>query len=183
MFGRFLGKTVRPYVFTRVRGCFSGKIRVRQEQKKVRPKGGTRMSNKSEGTIFEKEFAQILSEHGFWAHRMQDNANGQPFDVIAAKNGETLVFDCKNCSGERFYFRRIEENQRNAMRLWQECGNPEGIFAVKYANNEIFLFSLSELEEAEKNGIRYIAGSHAKYYGSRLEDWFERLEKYESNDQ
>ena len=48
------------------------------------------MSNKSNGTDFEKEFAQKLSDHGFWVHRMQDNQNGEPFDVIAARDGETL---------------------------------------------------------------------------------------------
>ena len=34
------------------------------------------MNNKSKGTAFEKEFAQWLSEKGFWAHLMQDNQNG-----------------------------------------------------------------------------------------------------------
>ena len=71
------------------------------------------MSNKSNGTDFEKEFTQKLSEYGFWVHRLQDNHNGQPFDVIAARDGETLVFDCKDCQSSNFY-EALE-------RLW-ECG-------------------------------------------------------------
>ena len=59
------------------------------------------MSNKSNGTAFEREFAQMLSEHGFWAHCLKDNQNGQPFDVIAARNGITYVFDCKDCQDIR----------------------------------------------------------------------------------
>lgn len=47
-----------------------------------------KMSNKSAGTQFEREFAARLAAEGFWVHRFQDNKNGQPCDVIAARNGE-----------------------------------------------------------------------------------------------
>lgn len=135
------------------------------------------MSNKSNGTAFEKEFAELLSRHGFWVHRLQDNHNGQPFDVIAAKDGETMAFDCKDCRGDTFYLRRIEENQRNAMKLWQECGNPEGVFVVRYPDGEIFLFPVSELDEAWSDGMRHIDRGHAKYYGAPLHAWLERMDQ------
>lgn len=141
------------------------------------------MSNKSAGTAFEKEFAQLLSDHGFWVHRLQDNHNGQPFDVIAARDGETLVFDCKDCRSSNFYLRRIEDNQRNAMRLWMECGNLGGIFAVRYPDDEVFLMLAEDLEEAWSNGIRHIGREHAKSYGAPLGAWLERIERYESNNQ
>lgn len=35
------------------------------------------MSNKSNGTAFEKEFARMLAGHDFWVHCIRDNANGQ----------------------------------------------------------------------------------------------------------
>lgn len=135
------------------------------------------MSNKSNGTDFEKEFAQKLSDHGFWVHRMQDNQNGQPFDVIAARDGETLVFDCKDCRSGSFYLRGIEENQKNAMKLWMECGNSEGIFVVRFPDGEAFLMGISDLEEAWSNGIRHIDRGHAKYYGAPLGAWLERIEQ------
>lgn len=133
------------------------------------------MSNKSAGTAFEKEFAQLLSDHGFWVHRLQDNHNGQPFDVIAARDGETLVFDCKDCRNSNFYLRRIEDNQRNAMKLWMECGNLGGIFAVRYPDDEVFLMLVEDLEEAWSNGIRHIDREHAKFYGAPLGAWLERI--------
>ena len=48
------------------------------------------MSNKSNGTAFEREFAEMLSERGFWVHLLKNNSNGQPFDVIATKNNQAL---------------------------------------------------------------------------------------------
>ena len=76
------------------------------------------MSNKSNGTAFEREFAQMLSERGFWVHLLKDNSNGQPFDVIGAMHDTPYAFDCKDCTGKNFELRRMEENQRNAMQLW-----------------------------------------------------------------
>ena len=52
-----------------------------------------KMSNKSAGTQFEREFASRLAAEGFWVHRFQDNKNGQPCDVIAARDGEAYLFD------------------------------------------------------------------------------------------
>ena len=90
------------------------------------------MSNKSMGTAFEREFAELLAEKGFWVHRLQDNQNGQPFDIIAVKNGRAYAFDCKDCAGRSFPLSRIEENQRLAMERWEECGNGTGYFAVHF---------------------------------------------------
>lgn len=115
------------------------------------------MSNKSNGTAFEKEFAELLSEYGFWTHRLQDNKNGQPFDVIAAKAGETYVFDCKDCQRGIFSFDRIEENQELAMRLWQECGNREGIFALKVSSG-IRLLPYSIAMELIESGYKKLDG-------------------------
>ena len=57
-----------------------------------------KMSNKSAGMQFEREFAARLAAEGFWVHRFQDNKNGQPCDVIVARNGEAYLFDCKDCN-------------------------------------------------------------------------------------
>lgn len=141
------------------------------------------MSNKSNGTAFEKEFAGLLAEHGFWAHILKDNENGQPFDVIAAKDCTALVFDCKDCKGNGFYLRRMEDNQISAMKLWHDCGNVEGIFAVRYQDGAVFLFCISDLEAAKEDGVRYISREHAKYYGARFEAWMERVGRHESDDQ
>ena len=128
------------------------------------------MSNKSNGTAFEKEFAELLFAEGFWAHCLKDNANGQPFDVIAAKNGRTYVFDCKDCMTERFVMSRMEENQRNAMKLWAETGNQPGLFAIKFSGR-IYLLPCRMLEILEENGTKSITEIEARRYGRTFEQW------------
>jgi Holliday junction resolvase len=93
------------------------------------------MSNKSEGTRFEKVFADILSDRGYWAHCLRDNHNGQPFDVIACYNNQPYAFDCKECSGDRFVLSRMEENQILAMRKFIKTGNKNAYFAILMNGN------------------------------------------------
>lgn len=60
------------------------------------------MSNKSSGTGFECDFAEYMAEKGYWAHVFQNNRNGQPFDIILAKDGNTQAGDCKVCENDVF---------------------------------------------------------------------------------
>lgn len=136
------------------------------------------MSNKSNGTAFEQEFAELLSGYGFWVHLMQDNRNGQPFDVIAAGNGETYIFDCKDCQHEIFSLYRIEENQECAMRLWQECGNREGMFALKLPSG-IRMLSYTTAMELIDRGCRRLSGVRMQENTVTFEEW---IETYEGDD-
>lgn len=115
------------------------------------------MSNKSSGTAFEREWAQMLADHGFWAHCLKDNANGQPFDVIAAKGGKAYAFDCKECQYNDFSLYRIEENQLYAMQLWQTCGNGEGMFVIGLPDG-IRLLKYSLAEKLIESGHRRLKG-------------------------
>ena len=89
------------------------------------------VSNKKLGNSFEEEFAELLYEHGFWVHLLQQNAAGQPADIIATKNKTPLLIDCKECTNNRFPLSRIEDNQHSAMDLWRDRGNGEPWFALK----------------------------------------------------
>ena len=129
------------------------------------------MSNKSSGTAFECDFAMRLSGYGFWVHRLQDNHNGQPFDVIAARDGIAYVFDCKDCSQERFPFSRIEENQKTAMKLWWECGNTEPLFAIQFPLRGVRVVSLSVLEEMIGKGYAALVGEDIGRITLPLERW------------
>lgn len=129
------------------------------------------MSNKSNGTAFEREFSRMLAANGFWAHCIKDNENGQPFDVIAAKDGIAYAFDCKDCSQERFPFSRIEENQRTAMKLWYECGNGEPIFAIRFPLRGVRMISISTLMEMEDNGYTVLAGVDIDVNTMPFEGW------------
>ena len=75
------------------------------------------MNNKAAGTRFERELASILADYCYWVHLFQDNHNGQPCDIIAARNGHAYLIDCKDCQGNFFQLGRMEENQMNAMKL------------------------------------------------------------------
>lgn len=136
------------------------------------------MSNKSNGTAFEKEFAWLLSKHGFWVHCLQDNANGQPFDVIAARNGLTYVFDCKDCQGNVFRLNRIEENQDNAMRLWSETGNHPGLFAVRFGER-IYLIPHKVLLILRERGTASLSEQAVLKMGETFSRWIENRKKVE----
>ena len=71
--------------------------------------------NRKVGTGFERDLCLSLSGCGFWAHNLAQNSQGQPFDVIAARNGVSYPIDCKDCSKNIFKMERIEENQFSAM--------------------------------------------------------------------
>ena len=95
--------------------------------------------SKKLGNQFEKEFCETLYNHGFWCHKMAQNAAGQPADVIAVRNGQAYLIDCKVCTHGRFPLSRIEENQRFAMEIWEERGNTCCWFALKTPKGVIML--------------------------------------------
>lgn len=131
------------------------------------------MSNKSAGTAFEREFAGLLAEKGFWVHRLQDNQNGQPFDIIAVKNGRAYAFDCKDCAGSVFTLSRIEENQRMAMERWEECGNGTGYFAVHFVSSGTHILPLNKITSYIKFGARTLTEKDIKQIATPLESWGE----------
>jgi Holliday junction resolvase len=99
------------------------------------------MSNKKNGNDFEREFAELLYNMGFWVHLLSQNQDGQPADIIAVKNKRAYLIDCKICSTRKgFDLSRMEDNQDLSMDLWKECGNGEGWFAVK-VESQIYMLT------------------------------------------
>lgn len=84
---------------------------------------------------------------------MAQNAQGQPFDVLAARNGKSYPIDCKVCEHDKFPLSRIEENQAGAMTLWEETGNGDGWFALKLSNGAIFMIPWYQLRDCEKTTL------------------------------
>lgn len=110
------------------------------------------MSSRNQlGSGFEEELCETLSQCGFWAHRLNANKSGQPFDIIAAKDGQTYPLECKHCSKDKFETWRIEENQYSAMYLWQFTGNGESWFALMLSDGDIFLVPYSATQFAPFN--------------------------------
>lgn len=126
--------------------------------------------NRKTGTSFERQLCTNLAGHGFWAHQMAQNSQGQPFDVIAAKNGHTYPIDCKVCEKDVFRLERVEENQYSAMTLWRQTGNGEGWFALRMTNGEVWFISLETMERAMLTR-RSLYWSEIKQFGITLEEW------------
>lgn len=93
------------------------------------------MSNKSSGTAFEKEFAKLLSQHGFWARLDAGGKSGQTTDILASRNGTSYMFECKVCARDYFNIERVELNQSMSMEHFRRCGNSETWFVFKVAEN------------------------------------------------
>lgn len=127
-------------------------------------------TNKKHGNEFEREFCQLLSDKGFWVLNVPQYSAGQPSDVIAVKDGKAYLIDCKVCSRRGFVLSRVEENQKYAMRLWYECGNGVGWFAIKTMSGEIWMMPLYTLEmlKSQKSTVNH---SDLIKYGMTFERW------------
>ena len=127
-------------------------------------------TNRRTGNGFEKDLCQKLSKHGFWAHNLAQNSQGQPFDVIAARNGVSYPIDCKDCSKDIFKLDRIEENQFSSMLLWKETGNGNGWFALRLIDGTIYMISVMDM--AASMCTKTVLGSHEiKKMGWTLSEW------------
>lgn len=134
------------------------------------------MSNKKLGNSFETDFCQLLYQHGFWVHNFVQSKDGQPADVIAVKKGKAYLIDCKVCSNNYFNLGRMEENQINAMTLWEDVGNGNGLFAIRLAvDNSILMLTkqecLSLLKEQKQIGFKKLI-----QLGKPLNQWLGEVE-------
>lgn len=107
------------------------------------------MNNKGIGTAFEHEFCERLKKLGFWVHFMAPKAHSgaQPCDVIACKNGEVYLFDCKTCADKTFRIGRLEDNQIFAFDRFIKTGNKNAYVAVKH-DNAVYYIPYATLKEA-----------------------------------
>ena len=105
-------------------------------------------SNRKNGTAFEREFCLMLAQHGFWAHNLAQNAQGQPFDVLVARNGAAIPVDCKVCQNNTFALRRMEQNQFLAMARWKDAGNGEPWFALKVKDGTVYMVAFEHVRAA-----------------------------------
>ena len=131
--------------------------------------------NRRVGTGFEKQLCMSLSGYGFWAHNLAQNSQGQPFDIIAARNGKSYPIDCKDCAKDIFKMERIEENQFSAMSLWKETGNGEGWFALRMMNGAVYFLSFTFLRELSFLKT-VLSASEIRQVGIPLGEWVSKCE-------
>ena len=110
------------------------------------------MNNKRIGTNFEKEYAEILRNKGYWVafQTPRQNIGSQPCDLIAIKDDKPILIDCKTCNTHLFPIKRIENNQRLAFKKYMECGNTTFILAIKY-DNKIYEINLRDIDFSQKS--------------------------------
>lgn len=128
--------------------------------------------NRKTGVSFEQRLCISLSGYGFWAHNLAQKSQGQPFDVLAAKNGSAYPIDCKVCEKDTFKLDRIEDNQSSSMELWRDTGNGEGWFALELSNGAVYFISYSTMEGLIRAGESSIPASRIKKAIS-LRKWVE----------
>lgn len=129
--------------------------------------------NRTTGGRFEQEFAELLANHGFWCHVMQQNKSGQPADIIAVKGKFHTLIDCKVCEEGKFPFRRVEENQRMAMRMFCRKANELCYFALKLPDGKIRMISLSRIETLEGRKINQLNDGNMINETWNVDDWLD----------
>lgn len=116
------------------------------------------LNNKKLGNKFEQEFCNLLSKNGYWAHFIEPNkSGGQPFDVIAGKNGKIFAYDCKTNKGNRFRLSRIEDNQELSFNKYINCGNNNCYFAIKKEeDNNIYIIPAMHLINLKNQNVKSV---------------------------
>ena len=129
-------------------------------------------SNRKTGNRFEEEFSQVLFQNGFWVHKLTQNEAGQPADIIAVKNGNAYLIDCKVCAYNKFPLSRIEDNQYTSMELWGECNNGTAWFALD-CRGDVYMISYDKLCELvyETSVLQY---EDIQEYGTPLGRWVQQ---------
>lgn len=132
--------------------------------------------NRTVGGRFEQELAEILYQNGFWCHVMQQNKSGQPADIIAVKGKFHTLIDCKVCENNTFPFRRVEENQKYAMRMFTRRTGELCYFALKVnlsGTEEIRMINIERIETLKHRGRTQLTEKDFEQQTWSLEKWLD----------
>ena len=132
-------------------------------------------ANKLRGLSFESDLAKMLHQAGFWVHQIQQNAAGQPADLIAVRNGKVFLIDAKDCQNDRFVLSRIEQNQHIAMRMFSQKAKTVPVFALRMSD-DIYMLSYVEAHQQlmlkkQKSLSQYWCKTNCETY----DEWISRV--------
>ena len=113
------------------------------------------MNIKQIGNDFEKEFAVWLAKKGMFVYNLPNKTNGQPFDILAAKDNVFFAFECKHCNKDYFPLSRVEDNQIQALEKMKATGNKWHYFVFKF-KDEIKYCPAKHIQLALKNNEKRI---------------------------
>lgn len=132
--------------------------------------------NRTNGGRFEQELARKLADAGFWVHVLQQNKAGQPADIIVASRDYHTLIDAKVIStAEGFPLRRVEENQRYAMKRFAERTGQMCWFAVRLPDGEIHMLSSRFVFDMIRHKFSSIEEEFIRKYTLGINEW---LKKY-----
>lgn len=132
-------------------------------------------SNRAVGNAFEQDLCELLFENGYWSHNLKQDNSGQPADVIAVRNKVAYLIDAKDCSSKGFDLRRVEDNQILAMRMWHECGNGQGWFALRVAE-EVYMLPYPIIMMFKQGTRSSIPLAEIPKIAITLREWVNRCE-------
>ena len=127
-------------------------------------------SNKKLGNDFESELCEVFSAHGYWVHNFASKKTGQPADIIAVKKCGAYLIDAKECTKDIFKLSRVEENQKNAMDLWLDCGNTMPCFALNTSKG-VYMVPWGNIKFIIEKGTKQIDMDYMNKHGTRLDTW------------
>lgn len=114
-------------------------------------------SNKQIGNAVERIVEDDLASKDYWVHNLKQSQAGQPADMIAVSFFNIFLIDAKSCYGNRFPLRRIEYNQRKAMKKFISNTMGKGLIAVYYAQKErLYYIPFDSMMKAEKDGLKSV---------------------------
>lgn len=135
--------------------------------------------NRTNGGRFEQELAEKLAERKFWVHVMQQNASGQPADIIAVKGKFHTLIDCKVISDDNgFPFERVEENQKFAMRMFQRKCGELCYFALKLPDGTIRMITLERIETLKGRGKKRLTEREINEQAWSLASWLDASDNW-----
>ncbi len=131
------------------------------------------INNKEIGNSFESELCRTLYNHGFWAYNTVNKSGGQPADIVAARNNVCYLIDAKVCTNDEFPTKRIEENQKTSMLLFDRCGNKHHYFAMKLSDGSVYMCDglVMLMLKQEKKTLKRV---DIIENGTALDKWIER---------
>ena len=108
--------------------------------------------------IGKKNVYQFQEHIGFFATKLQEKQTGAPFDLIATKNNIFYGIECKEIEkGSKFYFSRIESNQRMAYKKLCQVNSKKYFFFFKCPEGN-FVFDAKDIILNENKSIDVKSG-------------------------
>lgn len=127
------------------------------------------MKNQEIGKLTEFKAAQIFAKHGYWVYQCPKTPEGQPADLIVAKDNKITLVEVKHCDGDRFSLQRVEPNQFTAYKFFKSKGNKSHKILIQFKSG-ICLLDFQHIYIRKKLGVKSITFLDAQELGEILDE-------------